>query len=152
MSFNNLTKIFFIILVSINLSGCASVGEGLLKILMEVIGQGVFENSAKEDTRDYYDNLMLKHVNQLEIYGKYFYIGQKSLNHNYDEGSLFYKTDLSKFNRSKKNIIKVFIETYNKVNNTEYNAMVNIEISDRILCDESLEYYIIRGHLLKIEK
>ena len=65
---------------------------------------------------------------------------------------MLYEADLSKFDRSKENIIKVFIETYNKVNKTDYNAMIDIEVSDK----ESYypygltECYIVRGYLVKI--
>jgi len=81
------------------------------------------------------------------------YIGDKGYRKWYFiKPELLYEADLSKFDRSKENIIKVFIETYNKVNKTDYNAMIDIEVSDK----ESYypygltECYIVRGYLVKI--
>jgi len=80
---------------------------------------------------------------------KYFYIGNIDSSHFHDKDILFYEMDINKLN--KEDLIKYFIIAYNKHYKTNYNAMVDIEVSDFVLDDKLIKPIYIKGLLLKIK-
>ncbi len=128
MSFNNLTKIFFIIFVSINLSGCMSWST----------------------LPDYYADNSFNHLNTLYVH-ELFYIGSKNFSWLFTTTDLFYEIDLEKLNRN--DIVKYFIMTYNKFYKTNYNAMINVKLSRNIASPFApARHYFIKGMLLELGK
>jgi len=96
---------------------------------------------------DYYIQPTLKRVNRKWVYES-FYVGK--YNKNYDKNILFYNIDIKEFN--KEDLIKYFIIAYNKRYKTDYNAMLDIEVSDFVLSDNTIGPFYVKGVILRVHE